>query len=684
MTFLLVETKAADEEFERAWKGWQAEQGLSVSTRYGETGLAYNHLPFLLYEYFPRVPLRAARAVALAARALSLYAIFQTSVRRGALDTPAASAACEWLKDYSLSQWRSATGGSPIEDGRLRCHCEYRAALDDEQRRLSPPPRPYPAAQFLEVMRGKTALARATSAALAGLAQRADVLGPLTESQDYLYAGLQLSHEVVSWKKDFAAGSWTYPLVRLFTDVTRQDPPENDAERQARLPELSRDFYYSGLAGHLLATASEYFCRAMAAVTELPPNGWGALLTGLLERNDQLRGDIRQICAQRVAQARAVEAARAPVARAVPTIAFDSALEAEVRGALDDGTRYLAQAQAASGAWGDFMLLGEQSTFWVTGYVGWTLQGSAEASADLPRAARWLLDQQFAEGGWGYNSHWPEDADSIANVLLFLSGRPEVEPAAWAPALEVLWTHQRPDGGFSTIVDAEAWLSRFRSRTDDLSGWTGSHPCVTAVVALLLANLEGGRHRDRALRAADYLRGQQRPEGHWDAYWWGGRLYTTARAAQAMRALGREPDESCLARAREWLLGSQLADGSWAGSEEAAGQPFHTALGLQALYALGANDPADHDAIRAARWLLARQLRDGSWPAVPILRVPHPRTVRPWEQGKWRESIVGLDVIVPDWRRLFTTATAVQALRPLAAQRTPVASEPSRVRVTAG
>ena len=72
--------------------------------------------------------------------------------------------------------------------------------------------------------------------------------------------------------------------------------------------------------------------------------------------------------------------------------------------------------------------------------------------------------------------------------------------------------------------------------------------------------------------------------------------------------------------------------------------------------------------VRGIEWLLAHQNSDGSWPAVPILRVPRPDVLRPWEQTLWRESLLGLDVVVPDWRRLFTTATALQALHQFAAK----------------
>lgn len=72
-------------------------------------------------------------------------------------------------------------------------------------------------------------------------------------------------------------------------------------------------------------------------------------------------------------------------------------------------------------------------------------------------------------------------------------------------------------------MDAEEWSPHLDTDAHGLRGWTASHPCVTAVVALLLARLYSSRCRSRAADALEYLRAQQRRDGSWDAYWWVGR-----------------------------------------------------------------------------------------------------------------------------------------------------------------
>ncbi|MGH8932963.1 MAG: hypothetical protein ACRDZO_20650 [Egibacteraceae bacterium] len=285
-------------------------------------------------------------------------------------------------------------------------------------------------------------------------------------------------------------------------------------------------------------------------------------------------------------------------------------------------------------------------------------------------------------GGWGYNHHWPVDADSIANALLFLATRAEVPTDRWSPARERLLATQHADGSFTTILDPEAWLVRFRSTTPEVTGWTASHPCVTAVVGLLLARLDGERERAGATRALAYLLRCQRAEGAWDAYWWMGGLYTTCRAIEAMTELGRHTElpgaERSLSRAIAWVAGSQRPDGGWATAEHGRSKAFHTALAVQALCTVPCPEPTVAGAVaRGLRWLVAHQLPDGSWPATPILRVPRPDCVAPWEQTTWAESNLGLDVVVADWRRLFTTATVIRALYSVAENGEDTAAAPT-------
>lgn len=652
MTLLHFELSQANRRFAACWRAWQEQQPFTLPLPPAENELRWDHFPFELYEYFPELPMRAARRIGLAARAASCSAFLWQQSSDGLLPGDQVARAGVWLQAFAQAQLAPLIPpGSPFWQAIGPSYRQFRAGLSAERARLATLAEPYRPAQFAAIVAQKAALPRLTLRAFAEVAGAAPHDVDLRASQRHLYLGLQLYHDVLNWRADYIAGARSYPLHHLLRALAAT-PAADPAGRQAELAEIGGYFYYSALAEQMLAEAADHFYRAMAAVTDLPPTLWRALLVRLAEKSQRLRRDLAQIRRRQTD----------PSGRRRATAVAPQTAQG-LQDARHAAAHYLAQAQAEDGRWGDFALSGEQSTAWVTGYVGWTLAQTGAAGADLPGAARWLLANQCPGGGWSYNRNWPVDTDSTATVLLFLATQPAIPRAAWVPAYDRLLAQQQPEGGFSTVMEQEAWLARFPFAVRALPGWSAAHPCVTAVAALLLATVAGGTGREHGTRALDYLCAHQQPAGFWHAYWWDGPFYTTCRAVQAMAACDRARFRVPLARARTWLAAAQLPDGGWAVAEHEQGQPFHTALAVLALGCVAGEDGETAAALkRGLRWLLAHQSADGSWPAVPMMLLPSPEILHPWEHGPWRASIAGLDVIVPDWQRLFTTATVLQAL----------------------
>src|SRR5579862_3356209 len=87
---------------------------------------------------------------------------------------------------------------------------------------------------------------------------------------------------------------------------------------------------------------------------------------------------------------------------------------------------YILSLQSDDGSWTDWKLPPGTSAIWTTAYVGYKLQllpGDLRLKAAWSRHAstRFLAENQFEDGGWGYNEAVGSDADSTALAILFLA-----------------------------------------------------------------------------------------------------------------------------------------------------------------------------------------------------------------------------------------------------------------------
>jgi squalene-hopene/tetraprenyl-beta-curcumene cyclase len=125
----------------------------------------------------------------------------------------------------------------------------------------------------------------------------------------------------------------------------------------------------------------------------------------------------------------------------------------------------------------------------------------------------------------------------------------------------------------------------------------------------------------RAQRAREFLLRTQRADGSWWGRWGANFVYGTWSALSGLRAIGDRPEDPHLRRAVAWLEAHQHADGGFGetlasyADESLAGRgeatPSQTAWGLMGLLA-GAREVRP-SAIRAAEWLLRHQQADGEW-----------------------------------------------------------------------
>ena len=342
----------------------------------------------------------------------------------------------------------------------------------------------------------------------------------------------------------------------------------------------------------------------------------------------------------------------------------ENGLEPAVIEALARAVRFLENARTADGRWLDFrfrFVVGDRdviSSQWVTAYVGHALARAGANSSMLGQSRDWLVSHAHPGGGWGFSLATPADADSIANVVHFLShwrGEPGWDEALGEACARLMHYWDEPGSGFRTYRPAERpSLNGWASYPG--SSWCDVHLCVTAMAGEALHAVEDPSHRPVLEACARLLRDTQSAEGFWEGYWWHGRTYTTSHAARLLSLLGGDPEP--VARAARWLLGARQPGGGWGNGTGSEAAPFHTALALSTLLLDGGRPRHGSALDEGLHWLLRAQQPDGGWAHVPIMRMPRPEVHAPWEDP----SGCLLLPVLTDRNRLFTTATVVSAL----------------------
>jgi squalene-hopene/tetraprenyl-beta-curcumene cyclase len=285
------------------------------------------------------------------------------------------------------------------------------------------------------------------------------------------------------------------------------------------------------------------------------------------------------------------------------------------------------------------------SPIWDTGLVCHALLevGGERATAEAKRGLDWLVPKQILDvrgdwiarrpnlrpGGWAFqyaNAHYP-DVDDTAVVAMAmdrvqnLSGGKDFD-ASLSRAKEWILGMQSANGAWGAFdADNEFYYLNNIPFADHGALLDPPTEDVTARCLSMLAQF-GETNSPAVARAIDYLRGTQLAEGSWYGRWGMNYIYGTWSVLCALNAAGVDHAAPELRKARDWLIAIQNDDGGWGedgssykldykGYERAPSTASQTAWALLGLMATG---DVDHPAVaRGIAYLTAQQGADGFW-----------------------------------------------------------------------
>jgi squalene-hopene/tetraprenyl-beta-curcumene cyclase len=283
------------------------------------------------------------------------------------------------------------------------------------------------------------------------------------------------------------------------------------------------------------------------------------------------------------------------------------------------------------------------SPVWDTAIAAYALgetAGNAAAAAALTKAADWLLAHEIRRNGdwsvkrpwiepsgWAFefNNDWYPDIDDTAMVMLAFphlkATKASAQSATRKRALDWLLAMQSKDGGWAAFdVDNNWEILTHVPFADHNAMLDPTCADITGRTLEALAANGFNRGHGSCRRAIDYLIRTQLADGSWYGRWGVAYIYGTCFALRGLRAMKEDDHEPYIQRANEWLRSIQNPDGGWGEScasydndvyTPARSTPSQTAWALMGLMAGG--DTYSSSVLHGIEYLIETQAEDGTW-----------------------------------------------------------------------
>jgi hypothetical protein len=302
------------------------------------------YYPFLFHTFFQDVPMETVRELARADRFYTGHLLAYDRILDRGLSTDTAGLFLAQLEHMqSLKRLYSLfPAGHAFWDYFHDCYSETWKSVREERLYHAYRLGAFSMARFCSLARGKTALLRPFSMALAFLSERTEHLPRLSVSLDQHHIALVLVDDLEDWRQDYRNCNFTYLLTRLIRKAGLTD--QILSGRSVSAVRVGRLLYTTGLMEKQLRLAEIFFQRSNETVGTLPLPLWKQFNNGFRIRCRALRHDLAEIRRREEGRARMRES----VNRASANVPGKSILDAST-GQIRSGVRFLARSQTREG-----------------------------------------------------------------------------------------------------------------------------------------------------------------------------------------------------------------------------------------------------------------------------------------------------------------------------------------------
>ncbi|MBI5655979.1 MAG: squalene--hopene cyclase [Geobacter sp.] len=259
----------------------------------------------------------------------------------------------------------------------------------------------------------------------------------------------------------------------------------------------------------------------------------------------------------------------------------------------------------------------------------------------LVKAAQWLLDREVRKdgdwkikgpnlkpGGWAFEflNDWYPDVDDSGFVMMAIKDvqvkNEKIKQDAIQRGIDWCLGMQSKNGGWGAFDKDNTKHLLNKIPFADLEALIDPPTAdLTGRMMELMGTFGYSKEDPVAVRALDFLRREQEPDGSWWGRWGVNYIYGTWSVLSGLSAMGENPNQAYIRRAIDWMKSKQNADGGWGETCESYLDPSLAGIGPStasqtgwALLALMTAGEVDAPEVgRGIQYLLDTQKADGTW-----------------------------------------------------------------------